>query len=535
MLISIVYAINYDYIYNPYTGKLDRSIKLNQSGDNMTADEFFKSDGTDCCAAAAGGNVSGTGANTRLAIWSGASTLTSSSGLTWTNNILSITGNAIATWFKGKLNFSDIQNVPGYALITNLANYVGNWTLDKPNYYNKSLLYNTSAVDTKLDTLNLSCRDYTNDTNASTTSYINDQIDTLNKSARKYVNDTNTSAIDYVRATFINKTEESSLNVNSSDKWDNYDTASDLNNKITLSQDNITDEDWIENSQESNLNVNSSNYWDNLDSINTTVFVDNGGVLSILLSYWTNLFYLKTAIDSLSEMETIWGVDVIDSTEKVNNATWSDDSALLEGHNGSYYLDDTDTTYNSDEKWIYESANVFYYNETYGNGSFDSRYYKKTEIDTQGEMESIWSVNLATDTEVTSANTSIKDYADARDVIYNTSMVTYVGSANSSLKAYLDAQNTVYNTSMVTYVTSANSSIKSYADALDTATNTSLKGYVDTQDSAQDECSEITGCVENALTNSTDIEVKKTNVTGNFTMQGLHIDKINSTHYKLWS
>ena len=42
LLISyIVTAINYDYIYNPYTAKQDRSISLNQSGDNVTADYFF--------------------------------------------------------------------------------------------------------------------------------------------------------------------------------------------------------------------------------------------------------------------------------------------------------------------------------------------------------------------------------------------------------------------------------------------------------------------------------------------------------------
>jgi len=34
--------------------------------------------------------------------------------------------------------------------------------------------------------------------------------------------------------------------------------------------------------------------------------------------------------------------------------------------------------------------------------------------------------------------------------------------------------------------------------AIDTATNASLKSYVDTQDSAQDDCSEITNCVSNA-------------------------------------
>jgi hypothetical protein len=65
---------------------------------------------------------------------------------------------------------------------------------------------------------------------------------------------------------YLNTTGESSLNVNSSEFWDNMDVPSDLNYLINLSENNITDENWIENSQESSLNVNSSDYWDNIDT-----------------------------------------------------------------------------------------------------------------------------------------------------------------------------------------------------------------------------------------------------------------------------
>ncbi len=43
LLIGIVYAANanYEYLYNPYSGKRDRTIKLNQSDFNLTADNFF--------------------------------------------------------------------------------------------------------------------------------------------------------------------------------------------------------------------------------------------------------------------------------------------------------------------------------------------------------------------------------------------------------------------------------------------------------------------------------------------------------------
>ncbi|MAF50786.1 MAG: hypothetical protein CMH64_01715 [Nanoarchaeota archaeon] len=40
-LISVVIAVNYDYIYNPYTAKLDRSLKLNQSGSDLIVDTLL--------------------------------------------------------------------------------------------------------------------------------------------------------------------------------------------------------------------------------------------------------------------------------------------------------------------------------------------------------------------------------------------------------------------------------------------------------------------------------------------------------------
>ena len=42
-MISIVIAANanYEYLYNPYTAKRDRTLKLNQSGNNLIADNFL--------------------------------------------------------------------------------------------------------------------------------------------------------------------------------------------------------------------------------------------------------------------------------------------------------------------------------------------------------------------------------------------------------------------------------------------------------------------------------------------------------------
>lgn len=67
-----------------------------------------------------------------------------------------------------------------------------------------------------------------------------------------------------------------------------------------------------------------------------------------------SLYYLKTQIDTLPEMETIWGVDVTTSTELASALTL---------------------------------------------------YYLKTAIDTQGEMETIWGVDLANNSDLHAAAT----------------------------------------------------------------------------------------------------------------------------------
>jgi len=91
---------------------------------------------------------------------------------------------------------------------------------------------------------------------------------------------------------WINEAQESSLNVNSSNYWDSFGVASDLNNLITLHWNNITNKfiesiagnylfmngaelnfnetllnnNFIFRTEENDLNVNSSDYWDSLDS-----------------------------------------------------------------------------------------------------------------------------------------------------------------------------------------------------------------------------------------------------------------------------
>ena len=52
----------------------------------------------------------------------------------------------------------------------------------------------------------------------------------------------------------------------------------------------ILNEPWINDTEESNLNVNSSKYWMGLSSINTTVLSNTTGMLGIVKSWWDSLY-----------------------------------------------------------------------------------------------------------------------------------------------------------------------------------------------------------------------------------------------------
>lgn len=91
-----------------------------------------------------------------------------------------------------------------------------------------------------------------------------------------------------------------------------------------------------------------------------------------------SLYYLKTEIDELSKVETIYSKDITDSTELA--------SALTD-----YYLKSAINTQGKVET-IWGVALV-------NDGDLDL-YYLKTEINTQAKIEAIWSVSLANDDEL---------------------------------------------------------------------------------------------------------------------------------------
>lgn len=104
---------------------------------------------------------------------------------------------------------------------------------------------------------------------------------------------------------------------------------------------------YIAQGDESNLNVNSSDHWDDLNTFNATQMEDNGGVLNILESWFSSLF------------DTLFGTkDTDDLAEGTNNLydnkSWNETGADL------LYADISVTGDN--ESWNESLANDLYWN-----------------------------------------------------------------------------------------------------------------------------------------------------------------------------
>lgn len=378
--------------------------------------------------------------------------------------------------------------------------------------FNEALLNET--IDVKDVIANTSMSVYVGDVNGSMTEYVNaqDHVDldntTISRTYDKHFNTTAeiNTAVD--NNTIIRDYDEPNLNVNSSTFWADVSSYmskwfSDVANVFTFNEallnetidvkidsDNTSITGYI-NVQDSAYNVSIYNtvvgvngsmteYSDTKDAAqdscseitgcieNALVLanLDNGTIIRTYNGSWvlSNQGYNTSA--------EIWDV--------INNNTYyeigEDDNLIFDiSANGTYQyeigndcaasnfakgVDDdgtldcavpTDTTYTAEEFYIYLDGTVFRINETILNTTIN---------------------NEDTDTTYT------------EDSIYLTLAGTVFGFTESVLNGTINHKVLVANNSMVAYVVDVNESITEYSD---------------TKDAAQDACSEITGCIENAL------------------------------------
>ena len=380
-----------------------------------------------------------------------------------------------------------------------IISYVGNWSADKPSYYNKSQVYNTSEVYTKTET-----DTQITDANDSMKSYVDAQDTVLDNKLDSIGNWTNDKPNYYNRSetndTFIKQTDEGNLNVNSSNYWGVYQYVSDLNYKIISYWTNITDRptylsnftDDLGNRGYTSLDnfTNDPGFFNDITNFTGTLtdtkyctYDATGGIINcsseggidtdthvkgdgIYLYNDSDTMYLNetklnATIDERADADTRWAINTTSLENQSGilgvKQSWLDSIYAkisdLVGYVGNWSADKSDYSNTTTiQTWINDNYTQLDNKiDSVGNWSDDKGdYYNKTQVYNQSEVYT----KTETDTQITTANDSMKSYVDAQDVIYNDSMKSYTdatfitqaneGNLNVNDSDYLDGEDGSY-------------------------------------------------------------------------------------------
>jgi len=181
----------------------------------------------------------------------------------------------------------------------------------------------------------------------------------------------------------------------------------------------LTDSLYIAQSDEGNLDVNSSDYWDDYNTINGTQFENNGGTLSIVVSWFStlfdNLFGAKNT-DDLTEGSTNLYQNK-SFNESHTDTLYADISVT--GGNSSFNETYTDTLY-------YDISNSYnFWNDTYAT-------FNKTYGDTLYASISVTGDNSSFNETYTNTLYAIVGYGDDWNKTYADTLYAAAGSGNSS-------------------------------------------------------------------------------------------------------
>jgi len=158
---------------------------------------------------------------------------------------------------------------------------------------------------------------------------------------------------------------------------------------------------------------------------------------SIWVSYIASQDWSNVTITELQVTDLVHTTDTYNTTSDILAVPVGGEAS---GTVGGIVLSNTalDDQYRflADERYINLLSLTFTLNMTELNLTYDSRYYLQSQIDSQAEMETIWSVSLSTDVEAASFNESAKfpnlDTDSTDDLTSSTSWSGDLGGTGSS-------------------------------------------------------------------------------------------------------
>jgi len=319
-----------------------------------------------------------------------------------------------------------------------LTNYIESNNISIENYIlwvnstNTGTLYDDSWINSTIDAKDLVQNNsivnwITNVFNVTRNNYLIDYVLTQNTSLVNYFAIQNTSMRNYV------------LWVNSTNGAGGTDTFI-ANYSVFLTHATQT---YVDNQNTSQTNdMNSRNL-----SITNSIASNNVSV--------TNTFGLYTLITTLVDRVGNWSLDKINYYTKtdINNFNVS----YLSITNTSYMTGENFTLQNTSMRNYVINANTTLY-QILNNGSYFNT----------ANGEPLWQANWTTFlTHMTMANATIQ----------NQSLVNYIGVQNTSMKNYVDSQDILFNTSQNNYIAQNNASVVNWVNVV-FAKITDLSAYV---------------------------------------------------------
>jgi len=364
----------------------------------------------------------------------------------FTGTRMNLTENVTASWFSGKINWSDIQH-KFIETVDNIYIYMSGTTAT----LNETKLNNT--IDSRATIFNDSIKSYidSQDTSFNDTigayvlaknNTLGDYVIAKNNSLGSYIVTKNNSMGTYVRAQdVIYNTTMGTYVIAKNATMGTYARAQDLIQAKNDSLATWASGKFIAQSDEGNLDVNSSTWWAGLTA-------------------WTSGWF--------TEVSNSLGF----------NATKLNETIGIYNDSMKAYSDAKDVSYNSTM-----GSYVIAKNNTMGayviakNASMGS-YVNAQDL----------SYNSTIGTYILAKNSSMGNYVIAKNntmgsyvIAKNNTLGVYVLAKNNSMGTYVRAQDVIYNTTMGTYVIAKNATMGTYARAQDliVAVNTTQADWAD--------------------------------------------------------
>ena len=231
-------------------------------------------------------------------------------------------------------------------------------------------------------------------------------------------------------------------------------------------------------SPQTKLHVNGSAVFNgtiNLDS-NKIINIGNGTLAQDAVTY----SQLLASVGGVSETDPFWSANY--STFLTNNQSLTNYANFLNTSNNNYIVEYGGLLNTSNNNYILANNQSVNNYITQNNNSVLNYILYVNSTNSGVSYSDLWiNSTFYNTTQVNAINTSMKNYVDSQDILFNTSNNNYLTQNNNSVNNYIVSYVGIQNASLNNYITYNNQSVNNYINAAissGTANNSNLlDGY----------------------------------------------------------